>query len=283
VARLTPVVLSRIFKSQVHRALHATGWQALRRADGSVEIRRLVRLGDDPISDARYILEDNVATVFDVGANNGQTALRFATAFPRAKIYSVEPDPDTFRRLEAAVAHLPAVRPFNVALGRATGEAQLFRFASDETNSLLQKAAGAESYVADAGALREAGSVAVAVTTLDRLCEEQGVARIDLLKLDTQGYELEILHGAQRMLAAGAVGLIYAEVCFVRSYQNQPLFQDVYSFLYERGYRLVALYESGFLTHCYQVGGNALFVHESGGAAKPATRQLRLGSVRFRW
>jgi FkbM family methyltransferase len=272
-----------MFKSQVHRALHAAGWQALRRADGLVDIRPLVRLGDDAIRDARYILDDNVRTVFDVGANAGQTALRFAAAFPRAKVYSFEPDPDTFRRLEAAVAQLPSVRPFNAALGRASGEGRLFRFGSDETNSLLPKAQGAESYVADAGYLREAGSVPVAVTTLDRVCAELGVTRIDLLKMDTQGYELEILHGAQRMLESGAIGLIYTELCFVRYYENQPLFQDVYTFLYERGYRLVGLYESGFLTHCYQVGGNALFVHESIGSAKPATRQLRLGPVRVSW
>lgn len=275
--------LSRIFKSQVHRALHAAGWQALRRADGSVDIRPLVRLGDDYIRDARYILGDSVRTVFDIGANAGQTALRFAPAFPRATVYSFEPDPDTFRRLEAAVAHLPAVRTFNAALGRTSGEGRLFRFASDETNSLLPKAHGAESYVADADHLRETGSVAVGVTTLDRVCEELRLARIDLLKMDTQGYELEILHGAQRLLASGAIALIYTELCFVRYYENQPLFQDVYTFLYERGYRLVGLYESGFLTHCYQVGGNALFVHESIGSAKPATRQLRLGPVRVCW
>jgi FkbM family methyltransferase len=274
---------SRIFKSQIHRALHAAGWQALRRADGSLDIRPLVRLGSDHIRDARYILDDSVQTVFDVGANAGQTALRFAPAFPRATIYSFEPDPDTFRRLEAAVAHLPAVRPFNAALGRSSGEARLFRFASDETNSLLPKAQGAESYVADAGYLRETGSVAVAVTTLDRVCEELRLAKIDLLKLDTQGYELEILHGAQRLLESGSIGLIYTELCFVRYYENQPLFQDVYSFLYERGYRLVGLYESGFLTHCYQVGGNALFVHESIGSAKPATPHLRFGPVRVCW
>lgn len=275
--------LSRIFKSQVHRALHAAGWQALRRADGSLDIRPLVRLGNDPIRDARYILGESVRTVFDIGANAGQTALRFAPAFPRATVYSFEPDPDTFRRLVAAVAHLPTVRPFNLALGSASGEARLFRFASDQTNSLLPKAHGAESYVADADCLRETGSVPVAVTTLDGVCEELRIARIDLLKMDTQGYELEVLRGAQRLLESGAIGLIYTELCFVRYYEHQPLFQDVYTFLYERGYRIVGLYESGFLTHCYQVGGNALFVHESHGLAKPATRQLRFGPVRVCW
>ena len=62
---------------------------------------------------------------------------------------------------------------------------------------------------------------------------------------------------------AAAVALVHMEVSFVGYYEGQPLFAEIYQFLYDRGYRFVSLYESGFLTHCYLVGGNALFVHES--------------------
>jgi FkbM family methyltransferase len=272
-----------VLKAQLRRVINAMGWQALRRADGSYVISPRVRLGGNHIHDVRYILGNRIRTVFDVGANEGQTVKTFAQAFPHATLYTFEPDPATFQRLSAAVSDLPRVRPFNLALGRESGEACLFRFVSDQTNSLLPKASGAESYVADADYLRETGTVSVKVTTVDTVCEDLAIAKIDLLKIDAQGFEIEILHGAKRLLSSEAVALVYTEVCFVRYYENQPLFQDVYAFLYERGFRLVGLYESGFLTHCYQVGGNALFVHESLGLAKSITPRFRLGPVRVCW
>jgi FkbM family methyltransferase len=240
-------------------------------------------MGHNPLRDIKYILGSGIRTVFDVGANDGQTVRRFARAFPHADLYSFEPDPATFQRLVAAAVGLPNVRLFNVALGRETGEARLFRFAFDETNSLLPKAPGAESYVADADFLRETGTIPVKVSTIDAVCGASGISRIDLLKIDTQGYEVEVLRGAQRVLGSAAVSLVYAEVCFVPCYENQPLFQDVYAFLYERGFRLVGLYESGFLTRCYHVGGNALFVHESFGRAKPLSDRLNVGPLRICW
>jgi FkbM family methyltransferase len=240
-------------------------------------------MGSNPLRDIKYILGPDIRTVFDVGANDGQTVRRFARAFPQADLYSFEPDPATFERLVAAVGGLPNVRLFNVALGRETGEARLFRFAFDETNSLLPKAVGAESYVVDADFLRQTGTIPVKVATIDTICEESNIPRIDLLKIDTQGYEVEVLQGAQDLLAASGVRLVYAEVCFVRCYENQPLFHDVYAFLYERGFRLVGLYESGFLTHCYHIGGNALFVHESFGRAKPLSDRLNIGPLRICW
>jgi FkbM family methyltransferase len=281
--RTTGSTWSNMIKTQVHRALNALGWQALRRADGSLEVRPLIRMGRDPLHDIKHILGSGVRTVFDVGANDGQTVRRFARTFPHADLYSFEPDPATFQRLVAAAGGLPKTQLFNLALGREAGEASLFRFAFDETNSLLRKAAGAESYVADAGFLRETGTIPVKVSTIDAVCEASGISRIDLLKIDTQGYEVEVLRGAERMLRSAVVPLVYAEVCFVACYENQPLFQDVYAFLYERGFRLVGLYESGFLTRYYHVGGNALFVHQSFGEAKPLTDRLTIGPLRICW
>lgn len=275
--------MSRLIKKPLHRILNGLGWMALRGTDGTLELRPRVSLGDDPMRDIRYILGPSIQTVFDVGANEGQTVTRFARAFPEADIYSFEPDPNTFKRLSSAAAGIQRARLFNAAVGREPGEAQLFRFGLDETNSLLPKAAGADSFVVDASYLRETGTVPVSVTTIDAVGEASGISRIDLLKIDTQGYELEVLNGARRFLNSNSVATVFAEVCFVRYYENQPLFQDVYTFLYERGFRLVAIYESGFLTHCYQVGGNALFVHESVGQAKPLRTSFKIGPLKIGW
>ncbi|HXG90834.1 MAG TPA: FkbM family methyltransferase [Blastocatellia bacterium] len=82
----------------------------------------------------------------------------------------------------------------------------------------------------------------VPVTTLDKHCERNNVERIDLLKTDTQGYDLNMLRGADRLLSQQRIKLIYSEVVFTTLYQNQPLFYDVALFLQGHGYRFVDFY-----------------------------------------
>jgi hypothetical protein len=77
------------------------------------------------------------------------------------------------------------------------------------------------------------------------------------LKLDAQGYELRILDESRTLVERLAIPLIYTEVCFVRIYEGQPIFPEIYQYLFERAYRLVWLYETSFRTHYYVVNGSA--------------------------
>jgi hypothetical protein len=57
----------------------------------------------------------------------------------------------------------------------------------------------------------EPKKVPITVTTLDSFCEEHAIPRIDLLKIDTEGYELDVLKGARKMLERNHIGLIQFE------------------------------------------------------------------------
>lgn len=225
-------------------------------------LKRL-RLGHDPLSDVSTILGDRVGCVFDVGAHVGQTAARFVAAFPRAHVYSFEPDPHSFAQLRTLTDTARRIDAVNAAVGDTDGEATLFVNKFDQTNSLLKVAPDAHQYLLDKAGLTLQSEVKVPVLTLDRFCADRGIDRIDVLKLDAQGYELRVLDGARGLLDRAAVPLIYLEVCFVRFYRDQPLFPDLYQYLFNRGYRLVWLYESNFHTHLYSLGANAIFIHES--------------------
>jgi FkbM family methyltransferase len=87
----------------------------------------------------------------------------------------------------------------------------------------------------------------VDTTTLDVWWAEHGHGRpIDLLKLDTQGSELDILKGAMATLTD--VVLVMSEVCFNPFYEEQPLFGDVDRWLRGRGFELLALQD---LNYCW--------------------------------
>jgi FkbM family methyltransferase len=139
-------------------------------------------MGRDHLADIRYILGSGAKIIFDVGANEGQTMLAMAATFPHAEIYSFEPNPEVFLRLAASASRFDSVHTHNVALGSRTGEAKLFRFAFDQTNSLLPKAPGAEQFVADPDYVEEVGTTQVNVDTIDAFCAAHAIERIDLLK-----------------------------------------------------------------------------------------------------
>jgi len=236
------------------------------KASGSFPPYRLLKrlnLGRDPLSDARVILGRQVHCVFDVGAHVGQTAMQLASEFPEAQIYSFEPDPHSFSRLRAAANGVRRIETVNAAVGDRDGKAAFFVNQFDQTSSLLKTAPGADQYVADKTALVMRSEIEVPVLTLDGFCASRGITRIDVLKLDAQGYELRILDGAHDLLNRQGIPSIYLEVCFVQIYEGQPLFPEIYQYLFERGYRLVWLYDSSFRTHFYVLGANALFIHES--------------------
>jgi FkbM family methyltransferase len=257
-------LIRRVKRNIVDLALRA-GYD-LEKVSGSAVPYRLFKrldLGRDPLSDARIILAGQVHCVFDVGAHVGETAMRLVSAFPEARIYSFEPDPQSFDRLRAAANSVRRIEAVNAAVGDRDGKAAFFVNRFDQTSSLLETAPGASQYLWDQTGLERRSQIEVPVITLDRFCAARGITRIDVLKLDAQGYELRILDGTGARLNGEAIPLIYLEVCFVRIYEGQPLFPEIYRYLFDRGYRLVWLYDSSFRTHFYALGANALFVHES--------------------
>ena len=249
-------------------ALVARGGYDVEKVSPGFPPYRLVRrvpLGRDPLADVRRIHPGTIRCVFDVGAHVGQSAALFADSFPAARIHSFEPDPDSFTQLRDLAADYPGVTPVNAAVGDREGDATFFVNRFSQTNSLLRPRDGAGQFLVTSDGLDVQRETRVRVLTLDRYCAEHAIERIDLLKLDTQGYELRVLDGTAAMLRRDAVPLIYLEVGFVPLYEHQPLFPEVYQYLYDRDYRLVWLYESSFHAHLFTVGANALFVHASVG------------------
>jgi len=100
----------------------------------------------------------------------------------------------------------------------------------------------------------------VEVRTIDDVCAEYGIGRIDILKSDTQGYDLEVFRGAQQAFNRNMIGMVYCEINFSDLYIGQPRFEEVCSFLRTQGFQLAALYTMHF--HSRFVGWtDALFVN----------------------
>lgn len=170
-------------------------------------------------------------SVIDVGANRGQFSLFARRRFPRAEIYAFEPlaAPAALHRL--VTAGDPHVTLTMTALGAAPGRVTIHVTDRDDSSSVfrLTEEAGTRT------GLREVASVEVPITTLDAAFAGAVPARPCLLKLDVQGAELDVLHGAQALLRE--VDEVLVEVSFVPQYANQPLVDEVLAFLVDAGFR----------------------------------------------
>jgi hypothetical protein len=86
------------------------------------------------------------------------------------------------------------------------------------------------------------GTTPVQLETLDEFCGEHGFKQIDILKIDTQGYDLQVLKGATRLLAGRRVRAVVLEANFVPMYERQATFSELHELLSSHGYRLVDFY-----------------------------------------
>jgi FkbM family methyltransferase len=234
-------------------------WRSLLRR-WSDRRRRHRRFGDDFVEDVRTLFWHRPPeVVLDIGANVGRESERWHRGFPRARIHAFEPVPDTFARLRANVASCAQITPWNLAVGAEPGRLPMRTYPSDETSSLLPMSSNAAEFVGPGGVVVRR-IVEVEVTTVDRFCADQGIDAVDVLKSDTQGYELRVLSGASDMIARGRIGALVLEVNFVPHYEGQPLFTAIHQHLEDRAFRLVGLYQPS-RNHTYALNWcEALFV-----------------------
>lgn len=174
---------------------------------------------------------ENFHTVFDVGANIGQSAQLYLQNFRAANVYSFEPVAATYRKLEAlAQIHRPRLRTFSCAMGATAGEVNIHVHAFDRMSSIPHRRPDDKAEL-------------VQQETLSDFCREEGIEKIDFLKIDTEGYELQVLEGAAPLLENQRIRLLLVECEPVAKSEYFVSFAEVSSFLYRFKYELFGIYE----------------------------------------
>lgn len=141
-------------------------------------------------------LDPEGGVFIDVGANVGQTLLKVVPRFPRVRYVAVEPNESCVRYLadlcEAnGFAHVSVV---DAALADSCGEAELWVRYPDDI--LATTTAGFRTYT------RYARSLGVRAVTGDSLVRDQGLERVDVIKVDVEGGEAGVVAGFAATLAA---------------------------------------------------------------------------------
>jgi FkbM family methyltransferase len=247
-----------LVKWAIHRpakwALYRTGCYGV---DAFADIKRLSRTWQYPIE-----------VFFDVGANDGGTTKRAEHNFRDCQIIAFEPHPKTFEQLRKSASKFPNVELFNLALGSEPGQETMFEY--DTLGSTINSLLPNRPYPARYG-LNISGQILVNCTTIDRFCSERGIKKIDILKIDTEGFDFEVLKGAVKMLSDQAIKFIFFELLDIDDGSDGRLggaLKPIDELIRPYGYRFIATYldfviTSGELLLC----SNALY-------ALPPSRRL---------
>ena len=180
-----------------------------------------------------------VNLVVDVGANRGQYAKRLRRAGYRGRIASFEPVPDVFERLREAASGDArwSVHPY--ALGAEETETSMHVVPGTLSSVLAPTDFGAERYAQ----LRAPAAQPIVVRRLDGMLDELTSGLPDpriYLKLDTQGYDVEVFRGAGARVRE-FVGM-QSEVALMRIYEGMPRLPEALALYEESGFEVTALY-----------------------------------------
>lgn len=190
--------------------------------------------------DLGVLLAGEATTVFDVGANKGQSIELFIAARPDVKIVAFEPNPVLAASLATRFAQHGVVVEAS-AVGEADGSIQFNVAERDELSSVLSLDRQSEGPFSRDRITR---TIQVPLISLDTyIAERPAITRVELLKVDTQGYDLAVLRGCFRSLRGRVFKYILVEVNFISIYAGQCSFGEVERFLRSVGYGLVGFYE----------------------------------------
>ena len=184
----------------------------------------------------------NIETVLDVGANTGQFANTLRKNGYKNKIISFEPNSKIYDHLLKNSQRDKNWQIFKqCALGDFDGKIDLNISSYSPSTSILNftnahKMAKPEAKMVD--------TEKVNIFKLDSLSEELNLQNDNLLlKIDTQGYESNIIKGANEIL--NKIKILFCEISFIELYENQELWVDIIKLINSKGFYICSI-ENGF-------------------------------------
>lgn len=194
----------------------------------------ILNFENDRLSGEHYFLQhlasnknhSNKLIIFDIGANIGSYSNKIKKLYPTAEIYAFEPHPKTYKRLsiEASKNNFMA---FNLGCGERSGNLKLFDY-----NDNLEGSQHASVHKDVIEKIHNSASTEweIKVITLDDFLKDMKITHVDLLKIDTEGSELNVLQGCKKAIEDQIIDVIHFEFNEM-NVVSRVFFRDFYSLL----------------------------------------------------
>lgn len=206
------------------------------------------------IEHQKVLAQLTISMVVDVGANKGQFSLVAREQFKGAKIHAFEPMPNALKVFRQVFKNDKNLTIFPYALGDITHEMLMHISAREDSSSLLP-ITHLQNRVFPGTA--EKMTLRVRSVRFQEAIDDLEIVEPALLKIDVQGYELQVLQGADQALSKFAY--IYVECSFQELYENQALAAEVIHFLDLKGFSIQGVYNLTYDEFGQAVQGDFLF------------------------
>lgn len=174
--------------------------------------------------------------IIDVGANSGQFSKVASHHYPEAKMDVFEPLPNLYPKVAKMFERNKNITTHNLALGNESGTIKFNQNEFGHISSILDISTDNVHYPKG----KASNEINVEIKTLDSVSAyEQAGKGKSLLKLDVQGYELEVLKGGDKTLKN--LDYILIEANLEQLYTNQPTFTEVNNYLNSKGFELTGM------------------------------------------
>ncbi|OUU28773.1 MAG: hypothetical protein CBC04_00710 [Verrucomicrobia bacterium TMED44] len=170
----------------------------------------------------------NFQNVVDVGANNGQFSLAVQYLFPQKKIIAFEPLKSCYRKYQCIFKENPRIVIRNYALGSKSEKKLMYITKNNDSSSFLEPEQLKKIY-SEHSCKSENHTIKLGDSVM-----EKNFIKDSLLKIDVQGFELDVLKGLT--LNIKSFKYIYVELSHVELYKEQALYDQVSNYLNQNGF-----------------------------------------------
>ena len=194
-----------------------------------------------------YFLDIKSLIIFDVGANTGQSIKRFLSLLNKPFFHAFEPLNDEYKILSSKYKNNYNVTLNNFALSNQSEDSKNFYSNHfSETSSFVKPVSNDNNF-----SIKE--KIKVKCVTIDDYVNINGINKINIFKIDTQGHEINVLEGAKETLEKQIIDFIEVELIIGKAYEKSNSFSDLENKLIPFGYEFYAIDTSGSLYKSYEM------------------------------
>jgi len=220
--------------------------------NGHLHFEKLFKIAED------YKLNNESGIILDVGGADGVTAVMFSNAFKNASVHVFEPLEDNIPQLKKNIQTHSRIKLFQMALGSENKQTKINITHRVTSSSLLNINTSELKDDYMSSQLAPEREQTIEVNTIDNLVATS--QKVLVLKMDVQGYELEVLKGAKNTLKNTC--LVMAEFQNHKLYDGAPMYHDLDKFLLENNFTLMQFIPSLSERH-KQMEWDAIYINNS--------------------
>lgn len=217
----------------------------------------------------KYICEKQHPIIFDVGANRGQSIERFKKMYKDCAIHSFEPGNAECDEIRSNYKNDKSIFVNNVGVGEKE-EIREFNINAKTTHSSFKQLLEKTAWIKKRSEVQKIKNEKYTISkelkqiiTLDDYVNLNGIKNIDILKIDTQGYDDKVIAGAKNLIKENKIKIIQIEIIFSEIYENPLNIYDIEKFLIPNGYKLFGFSNAGSLESHHIFQSDFIYISEN--------------------